>query len=198
MGHARTRWVAGVSTLGAMILIVLIAPTTFARVPSTQTGVIGAYSLNDSPSNPGVTCKFKTDYNKNGAWAGHLNRLVVNAPNVFAAAGSQKVGWGFEVERRRGRGAWVTTYASPIWKATATTASKASFTNESVSVGVPSDAITHVYSYRVLYDMFWYAQNGTTVTGTATQNDRNYTHFYGTFVWSQGPKLCQAEEQVAP
>jgi hypothetical protein len=190
------RWTAGISMFGAIVMVLVMAPATFA---GSATGTVGAYSLNDSASHPGVTCNYKSNHTS-GYWSGHLQRLVVVPPNVYASHATQLVGWRYEVFRRTNSVNWAATYGSAYWNASATTSTKASFTNESVSVNVPSNSMTHTYYYKVEILMFWYKADGVHLAGSAVLTDKNYSHHYGSVLgtWSTGTKLCQAQESVAP
>lgn len=183
-----------ISTCAAVLLALAASPVASADTSVRESGTRGAHSLRDSSGSPGVTCKYRTFDLYLGYWEGWLRRLNVQPPRVWAAAGTQQVGWRFKAQRKRNNGAWQTTYTSPTSRATATLTVMASFSSKSINVVEPNDAgLGPDYRYRVRVEMFWYNPSGS-VTGKSVHMVNYYQRNYPDGFSSDERGVCHFQE----
>ena len=162
--RVRSTFVAGV--LGALALVLIVAPATFADTKIGQFGVPGPNALTDSKAHPGVWCNYSKTSSDATSWAGKLTHLTVRFPHMATAHPgiAQKVDWYFIVQRKANSGAWSQTYQSTLFAGQApANGNWAALSNEGVNVSVPSNYKMVDYRYRVFVYMEWYnSTNGVT------------------------------------
>jgi hypothetical protein len=154
------------ATATATATVALSAGAALADTPISHTGTVGPHHLRDTQAKPGTKCRYEEG---GGSGEEVLYDLVVKPPAVFAVddtplRDAQKVGWRAMIQRRNHGAASFTTIASTSTKkATAYEDMAAPFTSVDAPVTSHFGA-----SFRVRITMFWYAADGTTVTGQAT------------------------------
>ncbi len=159
----RQRGLAAVFALGSLILSSGLA---LADTDVTYSGTVGRHHLRDTNANPGVKCRYQEG---GGSGEEVLYQLVIKPPVVFAVddtAGrdAQHVGWRALIQRRNhGAAAFTTIAQSTVMTATAFEDVAAPFSSRTMAVTSKFGA-----DFRVRITMYWYASNGTTVTGQAT------------------------------
>ena len=137
------------------------------RLP--QSGTVGAYSLNDTSTSPGVQAIYRY-VSKYDTWK--LGKIVVRAPNMSAVSGktAQKVGWNFTIQRRFCDFGfctkWSDDYTSPTFTSVTNDVTNAPFADRSVGVRPGPFGYDGGYGYRAIVKMFWYRPSGS-VQGTA-------------------------------
>lgn len=148
----------------ALVCLALTAGTASADTSVSSSGTVGPHHLRDTNATPGTKCLYGEG---GGSGEEVLDQLAVKPPvmravNKTGARDKQRVGWRVQVQRRSGAAAFVTIAQSAVQKAWAWDDTAASFTKRTVSV-------TSLYGadFRVHVQMFWYAADGTTVTGQA-------------------------------
>ena len=132
----------------AASLVLLGGNLASADVELGDHGHFGPHMLGDTAATPGVTCVYVTHPN-----AFRLTQVRVKAPYVDpAGAGSQKVGWDFQLQQGPSTsGPWSVIATSARTTAIATAPSTAPLTPLSLAVSsVRSD------HYRVIIGIYWY------------------------------------------
>jgi hypothetical protein len=183
----------------ALVAVALNALPTLADTPLGHSGTVGAHSLHDTASSPGVTCNYGYKVAQD---AGKLVKLVVAPPRVHAAAGNsaQEVGWRFTVQRRvqgiGGATPWVHRYTSPEMTAVTDDAHNAAFTSASVPVIPGAFLAGGVYQYRVLVSTTWHGSKGG-IMGKATNREDFYVGVLNTGGTLMQNEHCDAWRHAA-
>lgn len=159
-------WQRGLAFSAALLVLVLNTGVASADTVISSSGSVGSHHLRDSNAKPGVKCLYQEG---GGSGEEVLYQLTVKPPVMFAvnrtgARDRQLVGWRAQIQRRNhGAAAFVTIatgglHTANAWDDTAATLSARTY-------GVTSQFGA---DFRVRIVMFWYAANGATVTGQAT------------------------------
>jgi hypothetical protein len=170
---ARFRSVSVAGVLGALALVLIVAPATFADTKIGTYGSPGPNGLRDSKSNPGVSCSYVKVGSDDISWAGKLTHLTVKPPKMATAHPgiAQKVDWSFVVQRIH-NGNYTQTYQSPFYSATApANGNWAPLVAKGVAVNVPADYQNTVYKYRVLVTLEWYTGTNAVNAGVQRRDD---------------------------
>ena len=171
MSHHVTRK-SGLAIVGALVALVLGSGLVLADTPISHSGSVGAHHLTDTHAGPGVKCLYQEG---GGSGEEVLHQLVVKPPVIFAVdktggRDKQLVGWRALIQRRNhGAASFVTITAGGLHTAFAWDDTAASFSTQTYSVTSQFGA-----DFRVRIAMYWYAADGTTVTGRA----RNEVDWY--------------------
>lgn len=170
---ARLKWRRSVVAGAAIATLALVlAQPAMAYTELSHKGQTGPHTLLDTSSRAGGVCAF--EYGSSGTlW--ELTHIYVNPPQVRAISGmaSEKVAWSFTIQRKIGGDGrsrpWTNRYTSRKFTAWTDPGNDASFSPQGVNVIVPYGPGGSLSArYRAKIKMFWYAQNGTDLLGTAT------------------------------
>ena len=155
-----------VAVAAALVCLALTAGTASADTVIGHSGNVGAHHLRDTNAKPGVKCRYQQG---GGSGEEILYKLTVKPPVIFAvnktgARDRQLVGWRAQIQRRNhGAAAFVTIATGALHTAFAWDDTAASLSARTYGVTSKFGA-----DFRVRIAMYWYAANGTTVTGQAT------------------------------
>lgn len=157
---------SGFALVGALVALVLGSGLALADTPISSSGGVGAHHLKDTNAKPGVKCLYEEG---GGSGEEVLYQLTVKPPVMFAVNSTvhrdkQIVGWRALIQRRNhGAANFVTIATGGLHTAWA-------FDDMAAPLSARSYAVTSKFGadFRVRIAMFWYAPNGTTVTGRAT------------------------------
>jgi hypothetical protein len=127
----------------------------------------GSNSLNDTSDAPGATCTYQQGFGND------LRSIKVRPPNVYArnrssGVDNQNVAWRVLIQRQdpTPNGGWVTVYRSDPISGTATDATPAAFSEQTIPYEVTNDDPA---AYRALVKMIWYRFEGSGRMGTVTR-----------------------------
>jgi len=155
----------------AVTAAISVSQPALGYVETKTTGTVGAHSVTDSASTPGVICSYKPSSTPGVA---KLKRIYVSAPKVKAIAGSghEKVGFRYVIQRARYGGShsgeFRLLYKSPIFTSVTDPTHNAGFGQDSHDISIPYAYGTDSTGYRVIITAFWYqGESGTTLRGTA-------------------------------
>jgi hypothetical protein len=152
--------IAGGALLAAAVVV---AQPAFADTELGDSGDVGAHSLTDTHSTPGVRC----DYHFNsGSGLGRLTSMTVKPPNMDLSPDKshQTIGWSFSIQRRR-QGeqdtVWKQVYKSPLQSTSIGGGDSGGFSSMSTDITVPAnEGATGIHQYRVVVKMRWYGAAG--------------------------------------
>ena len=172
--------------VSATLFAVLGAGPVLADTELGHTGTVGFHELRDG-RNGGAICRYDELFPSpsNFQYEAELDWIDVRPPKMKAAAGSQRVGWRFIVERRDYLRPeltdWFVVYRSSVQQAVTNTTTNAAFTTMGVRPNVPADRFEElpIASFRVQVKMFWYG-DGQIIEGTATHLVDRYKAIYPT------------------
>jgi hypothetical protein len=159
-------WQRGFAVVAALVAVFVTSGLAWADTPISHSGTVGPHHLRDTNAKPGVKCRYQEG---GGSGEEVLYQLVIKPPAVFAvddtvARDAQHVGWRALIQRRNHGAASFTTIAqSSVMTATAFEDVAAPFSSRTMAVTSKFGS-----DFRVRITMYWYATDGTTVTGQAT------------------------------
>ena len=170
--------------VSAILLSIIAAGPVLADTELGHTGTVGFHELRDG-RNGGAICRYEELFPSpsNFEYEAELDWIDVRPPKMKAAAGRQRVGWRFIVERRDyirpDLTDWFVVYRSSVQQAVTNTKTNAAFATMGFRPNVPADRFEElpIASFRVQVKMFWYGE-GQTIEGTATHLVDRYKAIY--------------------
>ena len=168
-----------VAATGALMFAAVIAGPAAAYTVVSESGTHGSYSITDSLTKPGATCRYGNgEPPNNWAW---LDWMTVLAPRVFAADRNssvrdhRQVSWQFKIQRTADNTtAWHTVASSAVQKATAWDNQAASFTSMKITYNAYTTATGSENDIlRALVILKWYKPSGA-VEGTVQLTPTHY------------------------
>jgi hypothetical protein len=159
---------AGTTAVFVGLALVIVAP----GVASADT-VVSSYarhgdnSLSDTSDSPGATCKYQQGFGND------LRSIKVQPPKVYArdrsgGVDTQNVAWRVVIQRQdpAPNGAWSTVYRGDPVSGTATAATPAAFSEQTIPYEITNDDPA---PYRVLVKIIWHRFDGSGRMGTVTR-----------------------------
>jgi hypothetical protein len=173
------------ATSAALMAVFIIAGAGLA----TSSGDVGPHWLRDSQEFPGVRCNYGPDDGSgNPLVQMKIRAPIVQAVNTGKGTQKQLVGWRFQIDSTNDTSlatGWTTDVVSKMQKATATEDQPAPFTLRTFN-GFGSNLS---FAYRVVIRMFWFAGDGHTIIGRASDVNVFYFEHWG------APPLGEATQQ---
>jgi len=168
--HQRLARLVGCLAIGGSMVLAGSGPVA-ADTDLGHTGLVGANSLTDTLTNPGTRCEYFTGDGREGAALLIVRRPKVFARNRTAGLDRQTVGWRVDLQQSEDFVNWYTVDHSPVAKALATDATKATFAP--IAMPVPFNLYVRVHVV-----MFWYVPGSTTVVqGRSVREVDDYIRF---------------------